>query len=174
MTKKPRVSIVVVMSAHDRAIGKADKLLWHIPDDLKRFKALTLGHPVIMGRKTFESIISYLGGPLPGRTNIVVTRNTSYLPAQAGKLKGAEMFYSLEDALTYAKAFDTKEIFIGGGSEIYTQALPHTDRLYLTLVNEQKDADSFFPGYSAFTKEIAREERGHNGIHYTWLTLERA
>ncbi|HEX9608629.1 MAG TPA: dihydrofolate reductase [Candidatus Paceibacterota bacterium] len=165
MAKTARVSIVVAMSAHDRGIGKKGTLLWHIPDDLKRFKQLTVGHPVIMGRKTFESIVQYLGGPLPGRTNIVVTRNSDYRHA------GAKIFNTLDTAFQYAKSLDD-EVFIGGGSELYEQALPYTDRLYLTLIDEQKPADSFFPAYSNFTKEISREKREHNGIRYTWLTLE--
>jgi len=168
MEKTPRVSIVVAMSAHDRAIGKEEKLLWHIPDDLRRFKALTLGHPVIMGRKTFESIVGYVGGPLPDRTNVVVTRNTDYKP------EGVIVCHSLEEALAYAKTLDTEEIIVGGGSELYAQALPHTDRLYLTLIDEKRDADSFFPDYSEFTKEISREERECSGLHCTWLTLEHA
>lgn len=167
MSEKPRVSIVAAMSTHDRGIGKDERLLWHIPDDLKHFKELTLGHPIIMGRKTFESIVGYLGGPLPGRTNIVVTRNKDC------SFTGAVVCHSLEEALLYAKNIDRKEIFIGGGSAIYEQALPYTDRLYLTLIDEQKEADSFFPEYSDFTKEVVREEREHNNTHYTWLTLER-
>lgn len=156
------------MSTHNRAIGKNGKLLWHIPEDLKRFKDLTKGHPVIMGRKTFESILSYLGKPLPERTNIVVTRNAAY------NAQGVKIFHSLEDALSYAKTIDAQEIHIGGGSDIYAQALPYVDRLYLTLIDEEKEADSFFPDYSAFTKEIERvNKKTSDGIYYTWLTVER-
>jgi len=161
-----KVCITVAVSATNRAIGKEGKLLWHIPDDMKRFKQLTMGHPVIMGRKTFDSIVSYIGGPLPGRTNMVVTRSNLCID-------GALVYHSLEDALTAARAIDDTEIHIGGGSEIYSQALPHTDRLYLTLVHDTKDADTYFPDFSTFTKEIEREEREHNGLRYTWLTLER-
>jgi dihydrofolate reductase len=164
--EKARVCITVAVSATDRAIGKEGKLLWHIPDDMKRFKALTMGHPVIMGRKTFDSIVSYLGGPLPGRTNIVVTRSNMCI-------EGCLVFHTLEEAFTAAHAIDTVEVHIGGGSEIYAQSLPFVDRLYLTLVHDTKDADTFFPDYSMFTKEIEREEREHNGLRYTWLTLER-
>lgn len=173
MAKTTRVSIIAAMSAHDRGIGKEDKLLWHIPDDLKRFKALTAGHPVIMGRKTFESIVGYLGGPLPKRLNIIVTRNKEYLPAQTDKPNEVMAAHSLEEALKCAGNL-VDEIFIGGGSEIYNQALPHTDRLYLTLIDDKKEADSFFPDYSDFKKEISREVREHNDIHYAWLILERS
>ncbi len=165
--KKAKVCIVVALGKYNREIGKEGKLLWHIPDDLKRFKRLTMDHPVIMGRKTFDSIVSYLGGPLPGRTNIVVSRNTQ-------SIEGALVSHSLEDALRTAHEMDTEEIHIGGGSEIYTQALPFVDRLYLTLIEDKKDADTFFPDYSEFTRVIEKEEREHNGLRYTWLTLERS
>jgi len=164
--EKARVCITVAISATDRAIGKEGKLLWHIPDDMKRFKSLTMGHPVIMGRKTFDSIVSYLGGPLPGRTNIVVTRSNI-------SIDGCLVFHTIEEALAAAHGIDAVEIHIGGGSEIYEQVLPFVDRLYLTLVHDTKDADAFFPSFEMFTKEIAREEREHNGLKYTWITLER-
>lgn len=165
--QKPKVSIVVAMSKNRRAIGSGGKLLWHIPDDLKRFKEITRGHPVIMGRKTFESIISYLGKPLPGRSNIVVTRNKDY------HFEGTIIVHSLEEALNRARELDTEEIFIGGGSEIYKQVLPYADRLYLTLVDDEPEADSFFPDYSEFTHVIEKETRDRDGLVYEWLTLER-
>lgn len=167
----PRISIVVAMGAgrlHNRVIGKDNKLLWHIPDDLKRFKQLTLGHPVIMGRKTFESIVSILGKALPGRTNIVVTRDTDW------KFDGVVVAHSLEDALTKAKEIDGEEIFIGGGSQIYAQALPYVDRLYLTLIDDDKEGDTLFPSYEKeFTKVISEESRDWNGLRYRWLDVER-
>jgi dihydrofolate reductase len=89
-------------------------------------------------------------------------------------IDGAFVYHSLEEALTAAHAIDTEEVHIGGGSEIYAQALPFVDRLYLTLVHDTKEADTFFPDYSMFTKETAREEREHNTLRYTWLTLERS
>ena len=152
----------------NHAIGKDNHLLWHIPDDLKRFKALTLGHPVIMGRKTFESILSALGKPLPGRTNIVITRNTGY------RHEGATIAHSLEEAIAKAREIDSEEIFIGGGSEIYRQALSYVDRLYLTLIDDEKDGDAFFPEYEKeFTKKTLEEERDWNGLKYRWVNLER-
>lgn len=145
------------------------KLLWHIPEDMKRFKELTMGHPVIMGRKTFESIVSYIGKPLPGRTNIVVTRNAEYT---YGDVITAP---TLEEALENARVLDTKEIHIGGGSEIYRQALPFVDRLYLTVIHDEKEADSFFPAYEKeFTKIISQETHETvDGLVYEWLTLDR-
>jgi dihydrofolate reductase len=142
--------------------------LWHIPDDLKRFKTLTLGHPVIMGRKTFESIVSTLGKPLPGRTNIVVTRDANW------SYEGAIVAHSLEEALTKAKEIDVEEIFIGGGSQIYEQAFPFVDRLYLTLIDDEKEGDTYFPSWEKeFTKVLKEEEHNYNGLHYRWVDLER-
>ena len=163
----PRIAIVVAVSKKRRAIGNAGKLLWHISDDMKRFKALTKGHPVIMGRKTFESILGYLGKPLPERTNIVVTRNTEY------KYEGVTVMQNLEDAIVYAKTLDTEEIHIGGGSDIYTQALPYVTRLYLTIVDDEPEADTFFPPYDSFTKIISEEKHEDQNPPYTWITLER-
>jgi dihydrofolate reductase len=164
--KSPTVSIIVALGKHERrysAIGKNNRLLWHIPDDLKRFKSLTNGHPLIMGRKTHESI----GKPLPGRTNIIVTRDSDYLS------EGCEIRNSFEDAITFAKSLADEEIFIIGGSQIYEQAMEHADRLYLTLIEDEKDADSFFPDYSDFTEEKSRENHEWNGLKYHWVTLER-
>lgn len=164
---KPHVAIVVAIGKN-REIGKGGKLLWHISDDMKRFKQLTLGHPVIMGRKTFESIIGILGKPLPGRTNIVVTRDIDW------KFDGVLVFHSLEEALTKARELDKVEVHIGGGADLYKQALPYVDRLYLTLVDDTQDADTYFPEYDTeFTKKISEEAREHEGLKYTWVTLER-
>lgn len=167
--EKPRICIVVAMSKTRRSIGNKGKLLWHIPDDLKRFKQLTMGHPVIMGRKTFESILGYSGGkPLPGRTNVVVTRDKTYAH------EGAVVVSSLEEAFEKARVLDTEEIHIGGGAEIYAQVLSRVDRLYLTIVNDEPEADTFFPDYSEFTKVVEKSEtRDHGGLKYEWLTVER-
>jgi dihydrofolate reductase len=164
----PRISIVVALGKNGtthNTIGKGNKLLWHISEDLKRFKKITLGHPIIMGSKTYESI----GHPLPDRTNIVLTRDKSW------QKEGVVPCHSLPDAFAYAKSLGSKEIFVCGGSEIYTQALPFVDRLYLTLIEDEKDADSFFPDWSEFTKEIEREEKRDEklGVNYVWVTLER-
>lgn len=163
-----RVAIVVALGK-GRVIGKGNQLLWRIPDDLKRFKKLTLGHPVIMGRKTFESIVKILGTPLPERTNIVVTRDNAWSYA------GVHVTHSLEEAIALARTFDQEEIHIGGGAELYQQALPYVDRLYLTLINDTKEGDAVFPPYETeFTKILEKEKRDHNGLAYEWLTLERS
>jgi dihydrofolate reductase len=127
-----------------------------------------MGHPIIMGRKTFESIISYLGKPLPGRTNIVVTRDPSYT------YEGTETFTSLDSAIARAHELDTEEIHIGGGSEIYAQVLPYTDKLYLTLVEDEPEADSYFPEFeNDFEIKTEYPAREHKGLTYQWLDYER-
>ncbi len=166
--KQAKICIVVAISRKNRAIGMTGKLLWHIPADMKRFKTLTLGHPVIMGRKTFESIIGYLGKPLPGRANLVVTRDPDYT------YEGAETFTSIEAAIARARELDTEEIHIGGGSEIYKQVLPHVDTLYLTLVDDEPEADSYFPEFEPdFEVTEAHPAEVHNGLSYQWVDYKR-
>jgi len=119
-------------------IGKDNRLPWHLSSDLKRFKQLTLGHHLLMGRKTYETI----GRPLPGRTTIVITRNPQYQAA------GCLVAPSLEEALGLARENGETEAFIAGGGEIFTLALPLADRIYLTRVHAQVEADVFFPPFS--------------------------
>ena len=165
---KPRICAVVAIGKN-RELGKNGKLLWHIPDDLKRFKALTMGHPVIMGRKTFESIVGYIKGPLPGRTNIVITRDPSW------NYEGVVVVKTLEEAIEKAKELDTEEIHIGCGAQIYEQALPLIDKLYVTLIDAEGEADIFFPPYEhLFTKKTFEEAHEWNGIKYRFVDLERA
>lgn len=165
--RKPAICIVVAIGK-DRALGKGGKLLWHIPDDLRRFKALTKGHPVVMGRKTFESIVSYLGKPLPERENIVVTRDPNW------RYPGVHVARSIEEGIEIAKRYENEEIHIGGGAEIYAQALPLVDKLYLTLIDDAKEADTFFPAYEdQFTNKTFEEAHEWNGIPYRFVNLER-
>lgn len=155
-------------------IGRSDGLIWPIPDDLKRFKRLTMGHPVLMGRKTFESILTSLGKPLPGRTNIVITRDPAFVSRFDLDTKNVVVTGSLEEAIQKAQEIDKEEIFIGGGAQIYEQALPLVDRLYLTLIDDEKPGDAYFPPYKhLFTKKLAEENGEHNGLAYTWVDLER-
>ena len=144
-----RISAIVAMS-ENRVIGKGNRLPWRLPEDLKRFKELTVGNVVIMGRKTFESI----GKPLPQRENVVITRQKEV------SYSGVHMAHSLEEALKWAEG-RSKEIFIIGGEEIYRLALPYLDRLYLTLVQAQIEGDAFFPEEFSFKDyvEIKSEER---------------
>ena len=173
MVKKPRISVVVAIGKN-RELGRDGKLLWHIPDDLKRFKELTRGHPVIMGRKTFESIVGYIGGPLPERTNIVVTRDPPMIE-NGSQSSNVVVVKSLEEALQYARSIEKEEIHIGGGAQIYEQVLPQVDKLYLTLIDAEGKADTFFPPYEGeFSKKVFEEEHEWEGIKYRYVDLERS
>lgn len=165
--KKAAISIIAAIG-ENREIGKSNELLWHIPDDLKRFKQLTLWHPVIMGRKTFESIASALGKPLPGRTNIVVTRDSTFI------YESVLVVHSIAEAIKRAKEIDSEEVFVIGGAQIYEQALSFADKLYLTIIDDAKEADAFFPPYEhLFTKKVFEENREWNGLKYCWVDLEK-
>lgn len=173
--RKPVVSAIAAIGK-GQVLGKDNKLLWHIPDDLKRFKRLTKGHPVIMGRKTFESILGYTGKPLPERTNIVVTRRFDRLTASdpAWSHPDVAVADSIEAAIAKGKELGAEEVFIIGGAQIYTAALPYTDKLYLTLIDAEAEGDSFFPPYEErFTEKVFEEEREWKGLKYRWVDLER-
>ncbi|OGK18204.1 hypothetical protein A3G67_01155 [Candidatus Roizmanbacteria bacterium RIFCSPLOWO2_12_FULL_40_12] len=168
--KKPRVSAVAALAEKSRALGKDNLLLWQIPEDLKRLRAMTMGHPLVMGRKTMDHLITVAGGALKGRTNIVVSRNKDL------QSPGFVIAGSVEEALEKAKQSPggDKEIFIFGGAQLFTLALPVTDRLYLTIVRDDPEADAFFPDYSEFTKVIEKsEEKKFEDLTYYYLTLER-
>jgi len=141
------ISLIAVLGKNNE-IGKGNELLCHLPADLKRFKAITSGHTIIMGRKTFESLPN---GPLPNRRNIVVSRNKQLL------IEGAEVYPSLDYALL--KTIDETEVFITGGAQIYTQALPIADKLYITRIHTAfPEADAFFPAVDWNKwKEVGRE-----------------
>lgn len=159
------ISIIVAI-ANNWAIGRKNALPWHLPNDLKHFHELTMGKPVIMGQKTFESI----GKPLPGRTNIIITLDKNYTAP------GCIVVHSIEESLAAAKNF--KEAMIIGGASIYKQFLPLAHRLYLTLIDAAiEGADAFFPeiDYSAW-QEVDRVENKpdkDNQYPYTFLILER-
>lgn len=160
---KPIISIIVA-HGDNREIGNKNNLLWHISEDLKRFKMLTTGHPIIMGRKTFESIEKVL----PNRTNIVITRNTKW------EFPKVLVVNSLEKAINKARDIENKEIFIIGGGEIYKQALPYTDKLYITQVKGTFEADTFFPNYSEFKKIISESEWKKSGkFEYKCIELKK-
>lgn len=162
------VVIVAAIGRH-RALGRDGKLLWHIPDDLQRFRRLTLGHPVVLGRKTFESIVGYVGKPLPGRPNIVLSRDPAF------RFEGVEIAASLDEALAAARRHEPSEIHIGGGASLYAEALPLVDRLHLTIIDAEAEADAFFPAYEQeFPTVIADESREWEGLRYRWLDLRRA
>lgn len=158
------VSIVVAMDENG-VIGRNNALPWHLPDDLKRFKALTLGKPMLMGRKTFESI----GKPLPGRRNIVLTRSPAW------QHDGVDTVHSLEEALALAGEAD--EMAVIGGEEIFKLALPVASRIYLTRVHARVDGDTVFPAFDRSQwRETQRSDRLGDERHVyamTFSTLER-
>lgn len=162
----PRVSAIVAIG-NNHELGKDNELIWRISDDLKRVKELTTGHVIIMGRKNFESI----GRPLPNRTNIVISRNPGF------NAEGVIPAKSFKDALQKARSIEKNEVFVFGGAQVYTEALPYTQRLYLTMIDaEEKDSDVFFPPFKdEFPKKISEEKRfdKKTGLSYTWITLER-
>jgi dihydrofolate reductase len=144
-----RISLVAAL-ARNRVIGRDGQLPWRLPADLKRFKRLTVGHPLILGRKTYESI----GRPLPERTNIVITRREGYAPA------GIRLVRSIDEALAAAaEAPGADEAFVIGGSEIYRQTLPIADRLHLTFIEEDFPGDVHFPELDETQWRLVDEER---------------
>lgn len=168
MADKARIVIVAALSRNKHVIGRENGLLWHIPEDMKRFKEKTATYPVIMGRKTFESILAILGKPLPGRTNIVITRNPEY------SSEGVVLASSLDEALAKAQSLGTAEIHIGGGAEIYKQALPIVDELYLTFVDEEPVGDTHFPPFEAdFEITQTHPLQEHNGLSYQFVDYRR-
>lgn len=130
---RPRRLTLIVAAAENGVIGRDNRLPWHLPDDLRRFKRLTLGHPLIMGRRTFESI----GGPLPGRRSLVLSRDPGYRP------HGVEVYGNLDAAL--AAVTDADEVFVIGGAALFERALPRADRIQLTRVHGHIDGDVRFP-----------------------------
>ena len=171
----PRLSALVAM-ARNRVIGRDNTLPWRLPSDLKRFKVLTMGHPIIMGRKTFESI----GRPLPGRICIIVTRQPGYA------VKDAVVVNSITEALEACskeapepspmdKETKDKENFIIGGAEIFRQALPMCDRLYITEIQRDFEGDTLFPEFNHDEwMEVSREEHmDDNGLEYHFVVLDR-
>lgn len=154
---------LIVAAAENNVIGKDGAMPWHIPEDLKRFKTLTMGKPCVMGRKTFESILTQLGKPLPGRTSIVVSRSGFIY-------ESATTCPSLESALEKAKE-TADEIMIIGGAQIYEQALPLAQRIYLTRIHQTPDGDALFP---EIDKEAWKETARENFETHSFLTFEKA
>ena len=156
---------IIVAVANNNVIGKDNKLIWHLPADLKYFKALTMGAPIIMGRKTYESI----GKPLPGRTSIIITQNRDF------KADGCIVVHSLESALAEAKG--SAEAFIIGGEQIYRQAMAFADKIYVTRVHETFEGDSFFPETDPLTWQLIDRKDNipdeKNMFHYSFLTFKR-
>lgn len=163
-----KISLVAAM-AHNRVIGKDNSMPWHIPSELKYFKKITLGKPIVMGRRTFES----LGRPLPGRKNIVLSRQENISPSQEGQVLWVN---NVDQAL--AAAGEVDEVMVIGGGKIYENFLPRCDRLYLTKIDLNVAGDTHFPDYLAESKwqELERQEVAgtEDGVPaYTTLILER-
>jgi dihydrofolate reductase len=163
MTPPARRIAIIVAMARNRVIGIDNTLPWHLPEDLKHFKALTMGHHMIMGRKTYESI----GRPLPGRTTVIVSRDPGY------RVAGCLTASSLDEAL--AACGDDPEVFFVGGAAIYAQAMPYAQRLYLTEIQVDVAGDAHFPEFDpADWRETARECHSNaTGLAYCFLTLDR-
>ena len=159
-----QLSIIVAMD-RNRVIGNNDTLPWHISADLKNFKKITMGKPIVMGRKTHESI----GRPLPGRENIIITRDESY------HAEGCTVLNSIEAVFEHCK--DVDEVMITGGAEIYKYTLPKAARLYLTEVHTEVEGDTRFPGFERNDwQEISREAfraDEKNDFDYSFVILER-
>jgi dihydrofolate reductase len=160
------VSLIVAM-ADNRVIGGDNKLLWHISEDLKYFKAMTLGKPVVMGRKTYEAI----GKPLPGRPNIVITRQSSW------KADGVETASSLEDALQKAEKHSVDKVMVIGGAQIYAAALPFATSVYLTHIHKVYTGDALFPDLPPTEWKETDRRKGNespaNGVDYEFVTYQR-
>ncbi|MFA5877524.1 MAG: dihydrofolate reductase [Candidatus Paceibacterota bacterium] len=163
MQKQKARVIAIAAIGRNRGLGKNNNLIYKIPEDMKHFRDATLGHPIISGRKNFES----MGRALPGRPTIVVTRDTSYA------FEGVTVVHTIEEALAKARELDQEKVFIIGGGEIYKAALPYTDTLDLTLIDDDKPADVFFPEYPEFTKVISEEKKEHEGTSYSFVILEK-
>ncbi|MBK5258944.1 MAG: dihydrofolate reductase [Thermoanaerobaculia bacterium] len=161
------LSLIAALAAND-VIGSDSDLPWHMPADLKRFKTLTTGHHFLMGRKTWDSV----GRPLPGRINVVITRNVDFAP------EGVAIARSLDEAIAKAEAAGDPEIFIGGGADIFAQSLHRADRMYLTRIHFEPDGDTFFPEFDDVNEwklvDSEHFEPDQKNPHaYSFLTYER-
>lgn len=155
------ISIIVAIG-ENRAIGKDNKLLWNIPEDMVHFREITTGHTVIMGDKTYLSI----GRPLPNRKNIVLSLDENFVAPNC------EVRHSLEEVLDEYKKSE-EEVFVIGGGMIYKLALPYADKLYLTIVEDSPEADTFFPDYSEFKKAVSEENEDNGQYKFKFLELTR-
>ncbi len=158
---------ILVAFDENRVIGKNNALIWHLPADLKRFKALTTGQVIIMGRKTYESI----GRPLPNRTTVVISRQ------QDLKIEGVILARSVEEAILKAKSISRDDIFIVGGAEIYQLSLPLADQILVTQLHDIFEGDAFFPEISPAIWKVTEQERGvtdeQNAYQFSYITYAR-
>jgi dihydrofolate reductase len=159
------ISFLVAMD-QNRLIGSNNQLPWHLPEDLKFFKRITMGHPIVMGRKTYQSI----GKVLPGRENIVITRVTGF------DAKGCTILHSIEELLTYSNLLN-EEIFVIGGAEIFQQTFPYADRLYITFIAEEFAGDTYFPPFEeqewSLTSAVKGIKDEKNPYEYEFRVYDR-
>ncbi|NTW27024.1 MAG: dihydrofolate reductase [Candidatus Moranbacteria bacterium] len=158
----PKISIICAI-AENRAIGKNNDLLWHIKEDFKFFKEKTTGHVIVMGQKTFESI----GKPLPNRTTIVLSNDPTF------NVEGVIVARTFDEVFVKAREIEKEEVFICGGGSVYAQTIGMADKLYLTVVKGDFDADVFFPEYGEFTKVVSERKSSDENFKYSFLELER-
>jgi len=161
------IVLIAAVAEENRVIGKDKDLPWHIPEDLKHFKRLTTGHPLLMGRKTFESIVHQFGGPLPDRRTVVLTTK-----GELPEYPDVEAYASIEAALKALEGEDT--VFIGGGEAVYEQFLPRADRLELTLVEGDYEGDTYFPEYEHLVGDTFEITRDDPRDGFRFVTFERA
>ena len=158
---------LIYARARNGVIGKDNQMPWHLPEDLAHFKRVTLGQPVIMGRKTFESI----GKPLPNRTSIVISRQADL------QIDGAIIAHSVEEAILKAKSITREDIYIVGGAEIYALSLPLADQILVTQLHDIFEGDAYFPKIPTETFEVTEKERGitdeKNAYQYSYITYTR-
>ncbi|HEX6462644.1 MAG TPA: dihydrofolate reductase [Candidatus Saccharimonadales bacterium] len=161
---------IIVAATKNRMIGKDNDFPWYLSNDLKRFRQLTTGHTIIMGRKTFDHLLARVGKLLPNRTHIVVTRNREFFA------EGVIVAHSVEEALRLAHA-EKEEVFVIGGAQLYTAALPLADRIYLTEVDAELEGDAYFPEINHKRwREVEREAHVPDEKHdynYSFVTLEK-
>ncbi|MEH7236478.1 dihydrofolate reductase [Bacillus sp. JJ1562] len=159
------ISLLLAMDKK-QLIGKDNDLPWRLPADLAYFKRVTMGHPIIMGRKTYDSI----GRPLPGRENIIVTRDTSY------KAEGCKVIHSIDEIVKMNDETD-QELFVIGGAEIFKEILPYSDRLYITEIEEVFEGDTYFPEFDKAEWKVISKEKGikdeKNPYEYTFFVYEK-
>lgn len=163
---EPEIVIIAALAESSRVIGVDRDLPWHIPEDLKRFKRLTSGCPLLMGRKTFESILHQFGGPLPNRRNVVLTSR-----GELEGYEGVETYDSIDSALAAVR--DADRVFIGGGGKIYEQFLERADRLELTLIEGVYEGDTFFPEFEHLVGTLFEIVAVENRDGYRFVTYQR-
>jgi dihydrofolate reductase len=166
--RNPEICIIAALS-ENRVIGKDGQIPWRIPEDMKHFRELTTPHPIIVGRKTYES---FPKRPLPNRVNIILSREYTKTTDSDVDLD-VYHYKHLGSAIALGASLDHEKVFIVGGGQIYNQTIDLADRLFLTLVRGDFDGDTYFPDYSAFRKIVSEEQRESNGLRYKFVELTR-